>query len=75
MSPIVVLAVVGAMAVAITMALTVLIIGIHRGDRHRLATAPRSHSDALARRILIGIRYPPPPAEPEPEPERKWPYA
>ena len=58
MSPIVVLAGVGIIAVSAVVILAVLIIGIHRGDRHRLTDAPRSGSDALARRLLVGVRYP-----------------
>lgn len=58
MSPIIVLAGVGILAVLALATLAVLIIGIHRGDRHHLANAPRSGSDALARRLLVGVRYP-----------------
>jgi hypothetical protein len=35
-----------------------LITGIRRGDRAHLDDAPASHPDAIARRILAGIRYP-----------------
>ena len=38
--------------------LALLIIGIRRGDRARLNEAPGSHPDAVARRILAGVRYP-----------------
>lgn len=38
--------------------LAVLIIGIRRGDRGHLTNAPESLSDALARRMLVGVRYP-----------------
>jgi hypothetical protein len=72
MSPIVVLAGVGVMAVSAAVTLAVLIIGIHRGDRRHLASAPRSHADAFARRLLLGVRYPPPPTESADE--KKWPY-
>jgi hypothetical protein len=58
MSPIVVLAVVGVAAVSAAAALAVLIIGIRRGDRRHLASGPQSNSDALARRLLLGVRYP-----------------
>lgn len=58
MSPIIVLAGVGIIAVLALATLAVLIIGIHRGDRHHLADAPRSGSEALARRLLVGVRYP-----------------
>lgn len=37
--------------------LALLIIGIRRGDRARLNETPESHSDAIARRILAGVRY------------------
>jgi hypothetical protein len=71
MSPIAVLAGVGVMAVAAAVTLAVLIIGIRRGDRRHLASAPRSVSDAFARRLLLGVRYPAPPTESAPE--KKWP--
>jgi hypothetical protein len=58
MSPIVVLAGVGVIAVSAAVTLAVLIIGIHRGDRRHLTSAPQSHSDACARRLLLGVRYP-----------------
>lgn len=38
--------------------LALLITGIRRGDRSRLANAPGSHPDAIARRLLVGVRYP-----------------
>lgn len=56
MSLIVVLAGVGVVAVSAAVVLAVLIIGIRRGDRHHLADAPLSGSDALARRLLVGVR-------------------
>ena len=62
MSPIIVLAGVGVMAVSAAVTLAVLIIGIHRGDRRHLASAPRSNSDAFAR-LLLGVRYPAPSPE------------
>jgi len=37
--------------------LTLLVIGIRRGDRSHLTNAPGSHSDAIARRFLVGVRY------------------
>jgi hypothetical protein len=58
MSPIIVLAGVGAIGVASAVVLAVLIIGIQRGDRHHLADAPRPGSDSFARRLLLGVRYP-----------------
>jgi len=57
MSPIVVLAGVGVIAVAAAVALVVLIIGIHRGDPRRPSTASRTSPDAFARRVLLGARY------------------
>jgi hypothetical protein len=71
MSPIIVLAGVGVIAVAAALTLAVLIIGIRRGDRRHLANAPQSVSDALARRLLVGVRYPAPPAESVTA--RRWP--
>lgn len=74
MPAIIVLACVGFLAISAAVAFTVIFIGIHRGDRRHLINAPRSNSDALARRIIVGIRYP---AAPAPESEkpapRKWP--
>jgi len=79
MSPILVLAGVGVLAVAATVTLAVLIIGIQRGDRRHLASGPRSASDAFARRLLLGVRYTAPPPESVPDresaPEKRWPNA
>jgi hypothetical protein len=38
--------------------LAVLVAGIRRGDQGHLANAPGSHADAIARRLLVGVRYP-----------------
>ena len=57
-APVLVLAGVGLLASVALGILAILIIGIHRGDRSHLASTPKSHSDALARRILVGVRYP-----------------
>jgi hypothetical protein len=57
-SPFPILAGVGVLAVVALGILAVLIIGIRRGDRSHLANEPESRSDAFARRILVGIRYP-----------------
>jgi hypothetical protein len=58
MPAIIVVAGVGFLAISAAVAFTVIVIGIHRGDRHHLINAPRSNSGAFARRILVGIRYP-----------------
>ena len=38
--------------------LALLITGIRRGDRGHLTNAPGSQPDAIARRLLVGVRYP-----------------
>ena len=38
--------------------LALLIAGIRRGDRGHLTNTPGSHPDAIARRLLVGVRYP-----------------
>ena len=58
MPAILVLAGVGIMTASAVVILAALIIGIHRGDRSHLANKPQSNSDALARRFLVGVRYP-----------------
>jgi hypothetical protein len=58
MSPLAVLVGVGIMAAFAAGILAILIIGIHRGDRRHLINAPRTVPDALARRLLVGVRYP-----------------
>jgi predicted RND superfamily exporter protein len=58
MAAILVMAGVGVVAAFAATVLAVLIIGIRRGDRHHLADKPRSVSDAFARRLLVGVRYP-----------------
>jgi hypothetical protein len=63
MTAIIVLAGVGVMAISAAVIFTVLVIGIHRGDRRHLASAPQSKSEALARRLLLGVRYPAPSLE------------
>ena len=57
-SLILLLAGVGFIAVALTGILAVLIIGIRHGDRGRLTKRPDSHSDAFARHLLVGVRFP-----------------
>jgi hypothetical protein len=56
MSPIIVLAGVGVAAISAAVILVILITGINRGDRHHLTNAPQSSSEALARRLLVGVR-------------------
>jgi hypothetical protein len=61
-TPVLVLAGVGLLSVALLGIFTVFVIGIQRCDRgHRghLFRAPTHHSDALARRLLVGVRYSP----------------
>jgi hypothetical protein len=58
MSPVMVLVVTGVIALAAAGILLTLAIGIRMGDRGHLARAPRSQSDAFARRLLVGIRRP-----------------
>lgn len=75
MSPIIVLAGVGLAAVSAAVVLVVIIIGIHRGDRRHLASGSQSNPDALARRLLLGVRYPAsaPESESAEQTPRKWP--
>lgn len=58
MNAILVLAGVGIMTVSAAVLFTALTIGIRHGDRRHLVNAPQSNSDALARRMLVGVRYP-----------------
>ena len=58
MPALLVLAGVGFLAVSAAVILTVVTIGIRRGDKRHLVNAPRSNSDTFARRILVGVRYP-----------------
>jgi hypothetical protein len=57
-SPILILAAVALLAGAALGVLAVLIIGIRRGDRRHLANPSHCHSEAFARRVLVGVRYP-----------------
>ena len=57
MPAIIVLAGVGFLAVVAVVILTVIVVGIHKGDRRHLINAPRSYSDAFTRSLLVGIRY------------------
>ena len=58
MPAIIVLAGVGFLAISAAVTFTVIIIGIHKGDRRHLINAPQTSSDAFTRRLLVGIRYP-----------------
>ena len=58
MPAIMVLAGVGFLAVAAVVTLTVIVIGIHKGDRRHLINAPRTTSAAFTRSLIVGIRYP-----------------
>ena len=57
MPAIIVLAGVGFLAAAALVIFTVIVIGIHKGDRRHLINAPRSCPDAFTRRLIVGIRY------------------
>jgi hypothetical protein len=60
------------MAVFALVILAALVTGIRRGDRRHLTNAPRSASDAFARRLLTGVRYPArPTASPSPQEDNK----
>jgi hypothetical protein len=56
--PLLVLAGVAVLAGIALGILALLITGIRRGDRGHLTNAPGSHPDAIARRLLVGVRYP-----------------
>jgi hypothetical protein len=59
-TPVLVLAGVGLLFVALLGIFAVLVIGIQRcdrGHRGRLFNAPSCSSDALTRRLLVGVRY------------------
>jgi hypothetical protein len=57
MPPAIILAVVGVLAFVAAGIFVTLTIGIRLGDRSHLTNAPRSQSEALARRLLVGTRY------------------
>lgn len=60
-TPVLILAGVGLLSVTLLAIYAVIVIGIQRSDRgHRghLFCTPRHHSDAFARRLLVGVRYP-----------------
>ena len=59
-TPVLVLAGIGLLSVALLAIFAVLVIGIQRGDRGRrghLFDTPECHSDALTRRLLVGVRH------------------
>lgn len=58
MFAILVLAGVGAIAASAAIALAVLAIGIHKAERRRLSSIAESHSEALARRLLLSVPRP-----------------
>jgi hypothetical protein len=58
MAAIIVLAGVGVLTIAAVVTFAVIVTGIRKGDRRHLVNAPRSESDAFARRILVGVRHP-----------------
>ena len=58
MAAIIVLAGVGFLTIAAVVTFAVIVAGIRKGDRRHLVNAPRSDSDAFARRILVGVRHP-----------------
>jgi hypothetical protein len=58
-SPLLVLAGVGLLSVGLLAIFGVLVVGIHRCDRSRrghLFHAPESHSEAITRSLLVGVR-------------------
>ena len=59
MTPVLVLAGVGLLATVLLGIFVVLVVGIQRADHGRrghLFDVPESHSDALTRRLLVGVR-------------------
>jgi hypothetical protein len=40
-----------------TIAFAVIVAGIRQADRSRLTSDPASHADAIARRVVGGVRY------------------
>jgi hypothetical protein len=57
-TPVLFLAGMGILACAVTIVFALMVIGIHQGDRRHLSRTPTCQSDALARRLLVGVRYP-----------------
>ena len=53
-----ILASVGLLASIVLGMLAIVIFGIRQGDRGHLANTPKSQPDAIARRFLVGVRYP-----------------
>lgn len=60
-APLLVLAGVGLLSVGLLIVFAIFVIGIQRCDheyRGFLFNTPRCYSDALTRRVLVGVRYP-----------------
>lgn len=58
-APILILAGIGLLSTVILALFAAIVIGIQRGDHERrghLFDTPESHSDALSRRFLVGVR-------------------
>jgi hypothetical protein len=58
-TPLLILAGIGLLSIALLGTFAAIVIGIQRGDRGRrghLFDAPDSHSEALTRRLLVGVR-------------------
>jgi hypothetical protein len=59
-APILILAGIGLLSVALLALFVAIVIGIQRGDHGRrghLFNTPASHADALTRRLLVGVRH------------------
>ncbi len=57
-APVLVLAGVGLLTGIALGIFAMVVTGIRRGDRAQLTSTPGSQSDAFARRLLVGVRYP-----------------
>jgi hypothetical protein len=58
-SAVLLLAGIGLLSITLLAIFAAMVIGIQRGDRERrghLFNAPECHSDALTRRLLVGVR-------------------
>lgn len=54
---IVIIAIPAALSGIAAIAFAVIVAGIRQGDRTPLTCAPASHADAIARRVVGGVRY------------------